>query len=276
MNVAPPDAILLIGLGFGVGACGTLVGAGGGFILVPVLLFLYPEERPAGITSISLAVVFFNALSGSIAYARDRRIDYRSGLMFAAATVPGTIFGALFVGSLPREQFNLLFGIVLVGLSLLVIFRPAPKAIPPPAAKPGMIMRSIVDVRGHRYDYHFHPWRGIALSVGVGFVSSLLGIGGGIIHVPGLVLLLDFPVHIATATSHFILAIMALMGTSVHVAAHDFSDASEAWRALWLAAGVIPGAQIGARLSRRVRSDWIVRALGTALLLVGTRLLLLR
>jgi uncharacterized membrane protein YfcA len=87
--------LLLIPLGFLLGAFGTLIGAGGGFVLVPVLLFLYPDEDPATITSISLAVVFFNALSGSLAYARQKRIDYRTGLAFAAAASRGRSRGRL-------------------------------------------------------------------------------------------------------------------------------------------------------------------------------------
>ncbi len=74
---------------------GTLIGAGGGFVLMPMLLLLHPDESPAKLTAISLAVVFFNALSGSVSYAMMRRIDYKSGLMFAAATIPGAIIGAL-------------------------------------------------------------------------------------------------------------------------------------------------------------------------------------
>jgi uncharacterized membrane protein YfcA len=85
--------IWLIPVGFVIGAYGTLIGAGGGFVLVPLLLLLYPEDTPDTITSISLALVFFNALSGSIAYARKKRIDYYSGLLFAAAA--GAVLGAL-------------------------------------------------------------------------------------------------------------------------------------------------------------------------------------
>jgi len=70
----------LVPLGILIGTFGTLIGAGGGFLLAPVLLLAYPDESPEIITSISLAVVFLNALSGSVAYARMRRIDYRSGL----------------------------------------------------------------------------------------------------------------------------------------------------------------------------------------------------
>jgi len=54
---------------------GTIIGAGGGFILLPVLLILYPDEPPEVVTGISLAVSFCNALSGTIAYARQKRIN---------------------------------------------------------------------------------------------------------------------------------------------------------------------------------------------------------
>ncbi|MBD0278392.1 MAG: TSUP family transporter, partial [Flavisolibacter sp.] len=67
--------LMLTGIGFLVGCIGTLIGAGGGFILVPVLLLLFPGLRAEAITSISLGVVFLNAFSGTVAYARMKRID---------------------------------------------------------------------------------------------------------------------------------------------------------------------------------------------------------
>src|SRR5271157_778881 len=91
----PDEYFWLIGLGLAVGLYGTLIGAGGGFILMPLLLLLHPNASPEQLTAISLAVVFFNALAGSESYAIMRRIDYKSGLMFAAATIPGAIIGAL-------------------------------------------------------------------------------------------------------------------------------------------------------------------------------------
>src|SRR5207344_1929220 len=59
-----------------------------------LLLLLYPQASPHTVATISLSVVFVNALSGSLAYARMRRIDYKSGLLFSTATVPGAIVGA--------------------------------------------------------------------------------------------------------------------------------------------------------------------------------------
>lgn len=87
---SPTEYFWLIGLGLVVGMFGTLIGAGGGFILMPALLLLHPKVGPGQLTAISLAVVFFNALAGSESYAMMGRIDYKSGLMFAAATIPGS------------------------------------------------------------------------------------------------------------------------------------------------------------------------------------------
>ena len=69
-------------LGLVVGAFGTLVGAGGGAVMVPVLLVLLPHQTAANVTAISLATVFFNAYSGTVAYMRMGRVDYRLGVLF--------------------------------------------------------------------------------------------------------------------------------------------------------------------------------------------------
>ena len=114
--------LLLIPLGFVVGAYGTMVGAGGGFVLVPVLLILYPDQDPASITAISLAVVFFNSLSGSVAYARLRRIDYKSGFIFAAAALPSAILGVFLVHVVPRAAFDVIFGIALLSVAAYTIW----------------------------------------------------------------------------------------------------------------------------------------------------------
>lgn len=262
--------LLLPLLGLGVGALGTLVGAGGGFILVPVLLFVYPNDPPAVITTISLAVVFLNALSGSLAYARQGRIDYRSGLLFAAAAVPGAVLGAWAVRFLSRGLFNLVFGVLLLAIALIVALRPVPHSHER-KHRPGEWARTLVDRVGYRYRWSYRVEVGTALSVLVGFISSVLGIGGGIIHVPVLVMLLSFPIHIATATSHFVLAITAFAGTLTHVLTGEFAAA---WsRTVLIGVGALAGAQLGAALAPRARPAVITRTLALGLALVGVRLL---
>jgi uncharacterized protein len=264
----------LIALGFCVGAYGTLIGAGGGFVLMPLLLILYPKESPEVLTSISLAVVFFNALSGSEAYGLMKRIDYRSGLMFAAATVPGAVVGAMNTSHVPRYLFDIIFSVLMVAAAVFLLFRPgAPKATSQQSSDSRYrITRHLVDAHGHEYDYTFNPLLGIGLSLFVGYASSFLGIGGGIIHVPVLGYFLHFPVHVATATSHFVLAIMALAGTVVHILTGTFTHGVH--RTIALAIGVALGAQLGAHFSQRVHGTWIIRSLALALGLVGIRLLM--
>lgn len=264
----------LIALGMGVGAFGTLIGAGGGFVLMPVLLLLYPNQNPEVLTSISLAVVFFNAMSGSEAYGLMKRIDYRSGFLFAVAAVPGSILGALNTAYVPRRVFDLVFGILMITACLFLIWRPKSKVNPITIEKKPSslrISRELTDVHGHRYSYSYNPIRGIGISAVVGYISSFLGIGGGIIHVPALSYFLNFPVHVATATSHFILAIMALSGTLVHIMSGTFAHGVH--RTIALVIGVVIGAQAGARLSDHLKGNWIIRALAVALGLVGIRIL---
>jgi hypothetical protein len=264
---------LLVPLGFAVGAYGTLVGAGGGFVLVPVLLLLYPGEDPAGITSISLAVVFFNALSGSAAYARARRIDYVTGLMFAGAAIPGSIAGALLVTAVPRQIFNLLFGFLLLALAGYTAWSSGrAEGIRSPLRGRGVVTRTMPGAEpGEIFRYSYNLPQGIAYSAGVGFISSLLGIGGGIVHVPIMITLLRFPVAIAVATSHFVLAISAFTGSATHVANGELVGINLA-RALLISVGVIPGAQLGAWISHRVHGATVVRLLAVALVALGIRL----
>jgi uncharacterized protein len=263
----------LIALGIGVGAYGTLIGAGGGFVLMPVLLLLYPNQSADLLTSISLAVVFFNALSGSEAYAMMKRIDYRSGLMFAAATIPGAIIGAINTSYIPRRLFDLIFGIMLVAAAIFLCGKPRQGVA---TCKPSRLdrfctTRHLVDSHGTEYNYSFNSFVGMSISTVVGYVSSFLGIGGGIIHVPALSYFLGFPVHVATATSHFVLAIMALTGTIVHILSGTFAHGAH--RTIALAIGVLIGAQVGAHLSDKIKGAWIIRGLAIALGVVGVRIL---
>jgi uncharacterized protein len=149
---------------------------------------------------------------------------------------------------------------------------PSPKIAPvSQKATTRLTERHLVDAEGVHYRYAFDLRLGIILSVFVGYLSSLLGVGGGFIHVPALSRLLNFPVHIATATSHFVLAIMALTGTLVHVAQGVFVHGVR--RTAVLAIGVLIGAQAGAWLSNRTGGKVIIRGLAVALAFVGIRLI---
>jgi len=272
--LTPGEYFWLIGLGAAVGIFGTLIGAGGGFVLMPVLLLVYPQATPDELTAISLAVVFFNALAGSEAYAFMGRIDYKSGLIFAAATIPGAVIGALNTALVPRHLFNGIFGILLIAVAIFLVLRPAVKPRSELHVHSPHAWRIMETADGERYYYNFNPLVGIGISFVVGYLSSFLGIGGGIIHVPVLIYFLDFPVHIATATSQFVLAIMALAGTAVHIW-HGSFHPGVVRHTMSLAIGVLLGAPMGAQLSNRMGGPWIIRSLALALGLVGIRILIM-
>jgi uncharacterized protein len=261
--------LLLILLGVAVGTYGTLIGAGGGILLVPMLLLLYPREAPNTIASISLAVVFLNALSGTIAYSHMHRVDYRAGLLFGTVTVPGAVLGAYATSLLSRQLFDLLFSLLVLGLATFMLMRPTPQRRPARIYR-RHVTHTLIDAKGTSYTYSFSNPLGMLISLVIGGISSMLGIGGGPFHVPVLVYLLGFPLHIATATSQFMLLIMSSVGSAAHILAGSFVHGHR--RTLFLGVGVVLGAQVGARLSQRLSGRSISLILAGGLVLIGIRL----
>jgi hypothetical protein len=180
--------------------------------------------------------------------------------------MPGAVAGALATTAISRQRFNLVFGLLLVAVATFLALNPGKKN----AARLGQA----ADANTTRSLNIPTVLIGASVSTVFGFVSSFLGIGGGFLYVPALVYLLRFPVHIATATSLFVLTITAFTGSATHIAAGLFHHGVR--RALALSIGAILGAQLAARLSQRIHGDWIIRSLAIALGLVGLRLILSR
>jgi uncharacterized protein len=262
---------LLAAIGLFIGAFGTLIGVAGGFILIPILLFMYPQESPATITSITLTVAFFNALSGSVAYFRQKRVDLKSGLLFAITAIPGAILGSFIVNYLSRGLFQYIFGSLLLVIALYITFRPEKKLS-------GRFLNmwnttcKITDANNNVHQYCYNLPLGMTIAFFVGVISSLLGIGGGIIHVPALTQIMGFPMHIATATSHFMVAITTFSAIVTHIIQNTFT--ADVGRALVLSVGAVIGAQFGAKLSQKVSARVIVRLLAAGLIIVALRLLI--
>lgn len=267
---------LLVLLGFAVGVYGALAGVGGGFVLVPALLLLYPDDSQVAITGTSLAVVLANAASGTAAYARRRLIDYQTGLTLAAAAVPGALAGAYLVRYVPREAFDPAFGALLLGIAALLVFgfaRFTTAERAPLRPGPGVVVRLMRRDGGAVSRYAYDLRQGAALSATSGFIVTLFGAGGGITQVPIMVAVLRVPIDIAVATSQFMLIFVAAAGAGLHAATGDFAT-TELARAGLLAAGAVAGAQVGAALSERVSGRAVVRLLALALVVVGVRLVL--
>ena len=249
MEITPLTGLGLVAFGLAVGAYGTLIGVGGAIFIVPMLLMV-GHTTPAQAAGTSLVVVFLNALTGAISYARQRRIDYRAGLWFAAATLPGAVGGAFLSKYFSGRAFNVTFAIVLLIIAAILFRRPEEAANP-----------------GERQPYKL--WIGLTISVVVGFLSSALGIGGGIFHVPAMIHLMAFPASIAVATSTFILTFSTIVGAATHVSLGHVLIVP----AILMGVGAVAGARIGAAIAKRARSVVIVRLLSVTLVIVAIRLL---
>jgi uncharacterized membrane protein YfcA len=131
-------------------------------------------------------------------------------------------------------------------------------------------MRRLIDNTGREYLYRFNIPVGSVISFFVGILANMFGIGGGIIHVPTMILLFGVPTHIATATSHFILMVTSLSGLSVHFQLGNI----DLLTAIPIGLGAVVGAQIGAKVSQRVRSRTLERIFSVFLMALVARLIL--
>ncbi len=268
--IAPHEILLLVLLGLAVGTYGTLVGVGGGFLVVPLLLLIYNLPPPAAAAT-SLVVVFLNAASGSVSYFRARRVDVRTGLVLAAGTIPGALIGPWIAERTPERTFKIFFALFLLAMSAFLFLKPERRdgSAVATIGRWGLVRRSFTDREGATFEYTYSVPLAVGISFFVGILSSMLGIGGGIVHVPAMIHLMSFPVYIATATSHFVLAITALTGVLGYAARGQIE-----WPiALWIGAGVVVGAQAGAALSHRMKGRRIVQLLTVAVVALAIRLL---
>ncbi len=237
---------------------GSLVGAGGGFLLIPLLLFLLPSNTSAGIIGgMSLSLALTNGLISSVGYRKQRRIHYKWGLIFASGSITGAIIGATVVQFISRDIYQIIFGTILILLTLYLLVRPAPQTgsssttadegAPPPRIVPGVL-----------------------LGLPIGFIAGLVGIGGGIVLVPAIVYAFRFVPHIATATSVFTIIFTSLAAILVRTITLNLE--AHLIGIMVVVAGALIGGRIGPVLSQKISGQWLMRVLSVALGITGATL----
>jgi uncharacterized membrane protein YfcA len=249
-------ALELFAAAFVASIFGSMVGLGGGFILVPILRLFF-GLGPAEAAGTSLVLVTANSASGALAYLMQKRVDVKLGLMFAVGGVPGAIIGALLTKHIAPRDFDWAFGIFLVLVAGDMIVN----------AKKRVQARSEIEV-GVRKAMSFRAAVGIGFIVGL--VSSLFGIGGGVVVVPALLYFSSLPAHAISATSQFAILLTSPVGLVVHGLQHDVRIAD----VLPLVAGGLLGGPVGARLSLRLKSPQLLMIVGIALVCVALSLAL--
>jgi uncharacterized membrane protein YfcA len=250
------QALELFVAAFVASVIGSMVGLGGGFILVPLLRlgFALPPAEAAGT---SLVLVTANSGAGAFTYLLQKRVHVRLGLLFAAGGLPGSILGAIVAAHISASVFDWAFGAFLLAVAGDMIFN----------AKHRVVARSEHSAEMHKpMSYR----AAVAIGFGVGLVSSLFGIGGGVLVVPSLLYFSNLPAHAIGATSQFVLILTSPTGLIVHGFQHDILKSD----VIPLVAGGLCGGPIGARLSLKVKSPQLLMFVGIALMCVAGSLAL--
>ena len=276
--------IILALVGFVTGVFGVLVGAGGGFILVPILRIFFDKD-PAIVAGTVLALVAANSISGAFAYRYMRVVDKRSAYLFAAAAIPGSVI-APFVLKKALEGlpgvFDAMFGLLLVILAVRIATQQFDSGRQSRLGRARSRRRSFINPQtlhrrritaesGETYRYRLNERWAVLINFVLGFISSFFGVGGGFLRTPILVYAFGFPVQVAVATSIFALSFYTTAGAATHAFIGNIE-----WFPTFVFAGIglVTGGQIGARLSGKVQGPWIMRLLMLVILAMGVQLVI--
>lgn len=178
---------LLVGLSLG------LMGSGGSILTVPVLIYLVGEQEKVAIAE-SLGIVGAIAFAGFLPYAWKKQVHWRSVVLFGLPGMAGTYGGAIIAGHVSGTFQLILFAVVMLVAAV-------------------MMFRDGVKVKDSGSSGIHHDWWKIALEgLAVGILTGLVGVGGGFLIVPALVLLGGLPMHLAVGTSLAIIALKSFSG----------------------------------------------------------------
>ena len=222
------EQLWLIPLGFIAGILGSIIGFGGGTIIVPVLTFVgFPPTLAVGN---SLFAAFSNSVASTTMYAKQKRIEYSLGWKLGLMSVPGTILGAIISSDLSPMIFKILLALVLLSSASYILLKRKIEEKPIDVSRMLLIFSA-------------------GASFFSGVIASLFGVGGGIIFVPLMVVVLGLSMKRAAPTSQFILMFTCFSGLIVHsILGHP-----DYYQALLLSIGAFAGGILGARLSLEIK-----------------------
>ena len=265
--------IALVAIGLFAGTLGSLIGLGGGIIIVPALLYfshatsMFGNISPQLAVGTSLVIMIFTGLSSTISYMKIKLVDYRTGFLLFIGSGPGSLLGAWLNKFLDLHSFNLYFGIFILFVALLLMIRNRLRPLQLNSNK--SIKREIIDVNGDVLHYEFPPLLATIVAFIIGLAGGLFGIGGGSLMVPAMVLMFAFPPRVAVATSMMIIFLSAVVSSITHIVLGNVN-----WLfVLALVPGAWFGARLGAFLNTKLKSDTLVLILRLVLLISGIQLI---
>jgi uncharacterized membrane protein YfcA len=222
-----PHLLVELLLGFGIGLSLGLLGGGGSILTVPALVYVVGQSPQAAITA-SLMIVGANSMVGAFMHRAQGTLNWKIALIFGGSGMAAAYLAAGWSRLLPPSILMLLFAALMLGVGLLMILKPQPSAT----------------------NTHSRSWLvTIASGLGVGVLTGFLGVGGGFLIVPALVMLVGLPIREAIGTSLVVIAMNSLAGFWGHL---DGLAIDMQVVAIFVAAG-LAGAMAGTQLTRWVQ-----------------------
>ena len=258
-------ALWLLAGGAAAGLFGSLLGLGGGVLLVPLLTLVFGLDLRAAV-GVSLVSVIVTSSAAAGVYLERNLANLRLGMTLELFTAIGALVGGLIAFLIDERWLALLFAglLVYVAITMLRAREPAPDDVtrlpldtdddqdlhvepPRPTDLASFRSAALAHLSGDTYAVR-HLGRGVAGSTGAGVVSALLGIGGGIIKVPLMHVGMGVPLRVATATSNLMIGITAAASAVIYL----LRDEVDPYTVGPVAIGVFVGASIGSRAAHRI------------------------
>lgn len=287
MNIYLPLAELsvnpfvLLAIGGAVGFLSGLFGVGGGFLITPLLIFY--NIPPAVAVGTGANQVIGSSISGALAHFKRGTLDFKLGTVLLVAGIFGSTIG-VYAFSLLRQlgQLDLAVSILYVfmlgsiGSMMLAesisALRQSRNGQPAPVKKSGQhnwIHRLPLKMRFRTSKIYVSIIPVAMIGAGIGFLSSIMGVGGGFVMVPALIYLLKVPTNVVVGTSLFQIVFVSAYTTIVLSTTNQTVDIV---LALLLMVGGVAGAQYGAEIGRKLRGEQLRALLALLVLAVAIRL----
>ena len=247
-----PASILAWPGAIAIGVSLGLLGSGGSIITVPVLVYLIGQDEKVAIAG-SLFVVGSIALAGSLQYIRVGLVDWRNVVVFGIPGMGGTYLGAMIAAFVPGVVQLALFALVMLLASY-------------------MMLRPVELAEGQHEPRE--TWKIASDGLIVGVITGLVGVGGGFLIVPALVLLGGIAIHKAVATSLVIIALKSFSGFYKYLDVLDEQNLELDWQTLMVVTGLgIAGSYAGAKIAKRMPQQTLKKGFGYFLIVMGIYIL---
>jgi len=226
-------ATITVAIGVATGLLAGLLGVGGGLIMVPGMTQLLKMRQHEAVGT-SLLVIIPIALVGAVVLGRSHDVDPLVGVILAVASIGGAVMGARLSRTLSDRSLRRVFAIAVLVVAVVMLI----------GAAAALLHAAIGLHQASRPSGAVLVVLGLAIGLVTGVVSGLLGIGGGIVMVPAMVLLLGLSQHLAQGTSLFVIVPTAAAGSITHFRLGNIRFAVAGWLAIGGTVGVVAGAVV--------------------------------